>query len=169
MNLSFDVITKEGDKLVVSLTSFYPYMDELIGNMFSGMELVEISIYRESGNNPIRMEVFGKIAQVLITIAQDNPQTLFYYFCDATERLPHQRAGRNIALHEYRNTLFSKLFKRYQQQAGVHWSDIEIELKSDIEEQVFYAHLLIRDKHLSLVDILRNEVLSNFKTISEQK
>ncbi len=31
MNLSFDVITKEGDKIVVSLNSFYPYITELVG------------------------------------------------------------------------------------------------------------------------------------------
>lgn len=32
MNLSFDVTTREGDKVIVSLTSFYPYITELVGD-----------------------------------------------------------------------------------------------------------------------------------------
>lgn len=33
MNLSFEVITREGDKVVVSLTSFYSYVKELTGDL----------------------------------------------------------------------------------------------------------------------------------------
>ena len=91
MNLSFDVITKEGDKIIVSLTSFYPYITQLIGDRFPQLEIVEITIIREAGNGPINIEVFGKIAQVLISIAQDNPNTVLYYFCDITEKIPYQR------------------------------------------------------------------------------
>lgn len=169
MNLSFDVITKEGDKIIVSLTSFYPYIKELIGDVLPQLEIVEISFFRESGTNPIKIEVFGKIAQVLISIAQDNPNTIFYYFCDLTEEIPHQRIGRNLSYQEYRNNLFKLLFMRYNSEAQEHWSDIEIELKSTQTEQTLFAHFLIRDHHLHLVDILRNEVMSNFKSISEQK
>jgi len=169
MNLSFDVITKEGDKIIVSLTSFYPYIKELIGDVFPQLEIVEISIVRESGTNPIKIEVFGKIAQVLISIAQDNPNTILYYFCDLTQQIPCQRIGRNLSYQEYRNNLFKLIFQRYNNESKEHWSDIEIELKSTQSEQTLFAHFLLRDQHLPLVDILRNEVLSNFKTISEQK
>lgn len=32
-----------------------------------------------------------------------------------------------------------------------------------------YAHFLVRDRHLPLVELLRKEVLNNFETISSQK
>ena len=32
-----------------------------------------------------------------------------------------------------------------------------------------YAHFLVRDRHLPLVELLKNEVHNNFKAISEQK
>ncbi len=32
-----------------------------------------------------------------------------------------------------------------------------------------YAHFLLRDRHLPLVDLLRSEVENNFQAISEQK
>lgn len=169
MNLSFDVITREGDKIVVSLNSFYPYISELIGDLFPQLEIVEITIVRETGNNPIKMEVFGKIAQVLISIAQDNPDTILYYFCDMTEALPHLRPGRTLSYQEYRNNLFKQLFQRYCSKSNEHWTDIEVEMRSTQLEQTLYAHFLLRDKHLPLVDILRNEVLNNFKSISDQK
>lgn len=75
----------------------------------------------------------------------------------------------NLSYQEYRNNLFKLLFMRYNSEAQEHWSDIEIELKSTQTEQTLFAHFLIRDHHLHLVDILRNEVMSNFKSISEQK
>lgn len=169
MNLSFEVISREGDKVVVSLTSFYSYVKELTGDLFPHLEIVEITIIRESGMNPVKMEVFGKIAQVLISLAQDNPDTVLYYFCDMTEELPNERSNRTLSYQEYRNNLFKLLFQRYCKDAQEHWSDIEVEMRSTQLEQTYYAHFLLRDKHLPLVDILRNEVLNNFKTISEQK
>lgn len=169
MNLSFDVTTREGDKVIVSLTSFYPYIAKLVGDRFPQLEIVEISIVRESGMNPIKMEVFGKIAQVLISLAQDNPNTILYYFCDTTDSLPRQRAGRPISSQVYRNELFKLLFLRYSSLAKDRWSDIEIEMHSTQPELTLFAHFLLRDKHLPLVDILRAEVLNNFQSISEQK
>lgn len=169
MNLSFDVITREGDKIVVSLNSFYPYISELFGDLFPQLEIVEITIVRENGNNPIKIEVFGRIAQVLLSIAQDNPDTILYYFCDMTEDLPHQRSRRTLSCQEYRNNLFKLLFQRYSNESDEHWTDIEIEMRSTQLEQTLYAHFLLRDKHLPLVEILRNEVLNNFKSISDQK
>ena len=169
MNLSFDVITKEGDKIVVSLNSFYPYITKLVGKTFPNLDIVEITIIREKGDNPIPMEAFGKIAQVLISLAQDDPDTILYYFCDMTDDLPHQRAGRILTCHEYRNKLFKQLFIRYSNGTDEHWTDVEVEMRSTQLNQNLFSHFLLRDKHLQLVDILKNEVLNNFKSISEQK
>ena len=36
-------------------------------------DLVEVSIIRENGNSPIKVEVFGMIADFLISIAEANP------------------------------------------------------------------------------------------------
>lgn len=169
MNLSFDVITREGDKVIVSLTSFYPYISELIGDKFPLLEIVEIAIVRESGMASIKMEVFRKIAEILIDIAQDNPNTILYYFCDMSESLPNQRIGRNLSSQEYRNNLFKLLFQRYSGQASEHWSDVEVEMRSTKPDLTMYAHFLLRDQHLPLVEILKGEVFNNFNTILEQK
>ena len=142
MNLSFDVITREGDKVIVSLTSFYPYISELIGDIFPLLEIVEIAIVRESGMASIKMEVFRKIAEILIDIAQDNPNTILYYFCDMSESLPNQRIGRNLSSQEYRNNLFKLLFQRYSGQASEHWSDVEVEMRSTKPDLTMYAHII---------------------------
>lgn len=115
------------------------------------------------------MEVFGKIADVLISIAEDNPGTILFYFCDTVESIPHLQKGRDISSHEYRNCLFKCLFQRYCHKAVEHWSDIEIVLRSDNPRLEMFAHLLVRDRHLPLVEMLRNGVVNNFETISEQK
>ena len=106
MNLSFAIKTQEGDKVVVSLSSSYPYLKDIFPAQSQEFELVEVSIIREKGNGPIKVEVFGRIADILVSIAEDNPTTILFYFCDIVEGIPHPRTGRDIPSHEYRNLLF---------------------------------------------------------------
>jgi len=169
MNLSFDILTQEGDKVVVSLSSSYPYLKSIFPTLSQEFELVEVSIIREMGTGSIKVEVFGKIADILISIAEDNPNTILFYFCDIVEGIPHPRRGRDIPSHEYRNILFKLLFQRYCEKATEHWSDIEIILRSQEPQLEMYAHLLVRDRHLPLVELLRKEVQNNFETITSQK
>ena len=169
MNLSFDINTHEGDKVIVSLSSSYPYLKDIFPAQSQEFELVEVSIIREKGNGPIKIEVFGKIADILISIAEDNPITILFYFCDIVEGIPHSRTGRDIPSHEYRNYLFKLLFQRYCEKASEHWSDIEVILRSQEPQLEMYAHFLVRDRHLPLVELLRKEVLNNFETITGQK
>lgn len=169
MNLSFDINTQEGDKVIVSLVSSYPYLRDIAPSGIPEFELLEVSIIRDKGTSPIKMEVFGKIADILISIAEDNPEGILFYFCDIIEGIPNQRPNKLLASHEYRNELFKLLFKRYSPKAKDHWSDIEVVLESDSPKLEMYTHFLLRDKHLPLVDFLREEIKNNFEVISEQK
>ena len=169
MNLSFDIYTQEGDKVIVSLSSSYAYLKDIIPEHAIDFELLEVSIIREVGRNPIKVEVFGKIADILVSIAEENPHTILFYFCDIVEGIPHLRQGKGIPSHEYRNELFKLLFSRYCERAKEHWSDIEVVLKSMDPPLEMYAHFLVRDRHLPLVDLLKSEVQNNFETISNQK
>ena len=132
-------------------------------------DIIEVSIIREKGNNPIKIGVFGKIAEILMSIVEDNPEIVFFYFCDTIEEIPKYRPNRLISAHNYRNELFKLLFKRYSPEAKDHWSDVEIVLESDSPKLEFYSHLLVRDRHLPMVDYLRDEIYDNFGMISEQK
>lgn len=64
---------------------------------------------------------------------------------------------------------FKLLFQQYCEKATEHWSDIEVILKSQEPLLEMYAHFLVRDRHLPLVELLRKEVLNNFETITSQK
>ena len=169
MNMSFDINTQEGDKVIVSLVSSYPYLHDIAPADIPDFELLEVSIIREKGTSPIKMAVFGKIADILLSIADDNPEGILFYFCDIIEGIPNKRHSKIIASHEYRNRLFKLLFRRYSPKAKDHWSDIEVVLESDSPRLEMYTHFLLRDKHLPLVDFLRDEIKNNFELISEQK
>lgn len=169
MNLSFEINSQEGDKVIVSLFSSYSYLKDLLPDYSQNFELVEVSIIRKEGEAPIKVEIFGKIADILVSIVEDNPNTVLFYYCDIVEDIPHPRSGRNISSHKYRNNLFKLLFQRYSDKASERWSDIEVILRSQEPRMEMYAHFFVRDKHLPIVDLLRNEVLNNFKMISEQK
>lgn len=169
MNLSFDINTQKGDKVIVSLVSSYPYLRDIAPAGIPEFELLEVSIIRDKGTKPVKMEVFGKIADILISIAEDNPDGILFYFCDIIEGIPSQRPNKSMMSHEYRNELFKLLFKRYSPNAKDHWFDIEVVLESDSPKLEMYTHFLLRDKHLPLVDFLRSEIKNNFDLISEQK
>ncbi len=169
MNLSFDINTQEGDRIIVSLFSSYSWLKEIVPAGADDFEIVEVSIIREKGSHSIPVAVFGKISDILVSIAEDNPNTILFYFCDIVEGIPHTRPGKHILSHEYRNTLFKLLFQRYQSKAREHWSDIEIILLSNNPPVELYAHFLLRDKHLPLVNFLKEEVRNNFEAIADQK
>ncbi len=42
-------------------------------------------------------------------------------------------------------------------------------LRSQEPQLEMYAHFLVRDRHLPLVELLRKEALNNFETITGQK
>ena len=65
-----------------------------------------------------------------------------------------------MLMHEYRNYLFKLLFQRYREKASEQWSDIEVILRSQEPLLEMYAHFLVRDRHLPLVELLRKEVLT---------
>lgn len=111
MYLSFDINTREGDKVLVSLSSSYSYIHDVLPADIPDFDIVEVSIIRECGSSPVR----------------------------------------------------------YKALASEHWSDIEVVLQSDTPKLEMYAHFLLRDRHLPLVEILRKEVRSNFEAISNQK
>ena len=61
----------------------------LISKTYSPLNLKDLnllkSVLSERGSGPIKVEVFGKIANILISIAEDNPNTILFYFCDIVE------------------------------------------------------------------------------------
>ena len=63
------------------------------------------------------------------------------------------------------NFCFNGIAKKHRE----HWSDIEVILRSQEPLLEMYAHFLVRDRHLPLVELLRKEVLNNFETITGQK
>ena len=161
MNITFDVNTEKGDKIVVSLFS-YPCLSNVL---FSNNEVLEINIERIKGESVILLEVFGKIAKTLINIADNNPDVLFYYFCDTSESIPKQRNNKKGDV--YRHELFSLLFERYSKLSEESWIDKPIKL--EWEQETYYIHILLRKKHKRFIDILEKEIKDGFKTIINEK
>lgn len=165
MNITFDINTQEGDKLIVSLFS-YPFLSQSIG-VTNGMEIVEISITRETGTGVVPVKVFGEIAKKLINIADNDPNVIFYYFCDATDEIPKQRNNRRTRCQDYRNELFKLVFQRYYNLAKDNWFDNEVRMPS--EDSNYFAHFLIREQHSDVIELLKKEVMNNFQEIISLK
>lgn len=169
MTFSFEIINKKGDRIIVSLSSLFQYTKELLPNKFSEIEIIEINIEREAPQEPIQVEILSRIADELIKFSEDNPNAIFYYFCDTTQEIPFKRNSRKDNVQSYRNRLFSLLFERFNKKATETWADQLIELYDRTTESTLYTHLLIRKKFFPITEIFKKEINNNFQVISEQK
>lgn len=164
MNINFDVNTDKGDKIIVSLFS-YPFLPDKIKS--EKIEIVEISITRDSGSNVIKPKTFKKIADRLIQIAEIDNDLIYYYFCDSDEELPNKRQNKDSTVQCYRDQLFSLLFLRYTRSTKEEWSDNRIVMKSD--ESIYYAHFLTRKSHGRFIEIIKEEINNDFILITTSK
>ena len=77
-----DINTLEGDKLVVSLCCNYPFIKEALPADYKYLDIIEISIDRMEGNNPIAPKTFQTIVHRIIDELNDHPEVILYYFCN---------------------------------------------------------------------------------------
>ena len=151
--------------MIVSLFS-YPFLSQSIGATH-GVEIVEISVAREKGNGVVPIKVFGEIAKKLINIADNDQDVIYYYFCDATDEIPNQRASKRTKCQDYRNELFKLIFQRYYSLAKDNWFDNEIRMH--FEDSNYFAHFLIREQHSDVIELLKTEVMNDFQEIISSK
>lgn len=164
MNITFDVNTDEGDKIVVSLFS-YPFLPE---NLTSDkIEIVEININREAGYNTIMPKTFKRIAEKLIQIAEMNENIIYYYFCDSNEAIPYKRHNDKSTVQCYRDRLFSSMFLRYSKVAKEIWTDNRVVMNND--EITYYAHFITRKSHDLFIKEIEKEINNDFNLISDSK
>ena len=164
-----DINTLEGDKLVVSLCCNYPFIKEALPADYKYLDIIEISIDRMEGNNPIAPKTFQTIVHRIIDELNDHPEVILYYFCNVSYDIPNFRESRGITVQEYRNRLFKSLFKRYSNSLPEPWRDVEIEMPDPKTEITYYIHILVRESQIAVLKPLTQEIANNFNVIIAMK
>ena len=167
MNYSFSITTKKGDEYRIMLIDADISMlakevrDIILEN---NLDISEIMIDRISGGESTAQEVLQTITGKVADLFAINVNLILYYSCDDMNPIPSRNtkgANKNLSVQEYRSRLFSYMFDSYMESHQVSgFSNTPIIINGEGYRQ--FMHLIARNKHQSIVDVIKDDVLEGW-------
>lgn len=149
MDLSFDILSTEGDHIVVAL-SYYDYETVKI---FSSDPLTltlvfyDVTLVRRSGAGYVGYKVLFAVSDILARFMYENDDAVLCFYCDADTDV--RRNHGDMLPQEYRSRLFSRMFEQYvksHKNSGFINHRVEMEDPSNPDNRQ-YAHFICRKEH----------------------
>ena len=167
MTYSFSITTRKGDEYRIKLLDVDISMlakevrDVIETNNF---DISEIMIDRVQGGDSTAQEVLHTITGRIADLIAENENMILYYSCDDMNPIPSRNtkgANKNLSVQEYRSRLFSYMFDTYMVSHHVSgFSNTPIIIKGEGYKQ--FMHLIARDNHQSIVDLIKADVLEGW-------
>ena len=92
MKVTHPIKTSEGDEYLVLIESMA--MDTLFDEediaFLNGVNLVEITLERVSGNHKTTAKVLTEISQFIAGVINDNSNSILYFYCDDMHDIPRR-------------------------------------------------------------------------------
>ena len=158
MEITFSIKYHEKNELRVSLSTF---SKESLGaellNQLGNVELVDVTLFRQSGDLRANWNTLNRVVVQIGKILHENPDCIFYYYCDEINPIPKMRDSHDLTPAEYRNRLFSILFKKG---ASLFPKDCLIDdlITIETEQGVAYIHLIYRSNLTDKASIIKEEL-----------
>ena len=143
MKILFSIKDTEGNELKVSLCSFSPEVASDFSSVLGTTELVDITLER-NGEGYVKSSTLASMVETIGGFLADNQDTILYYYCDEINVIPRMRRTQSLSPSEYRNKLFSLLFKKGKNKH----EDLPIvdrEIAIETEEGQSFIHLIYYD------------------------
>ena len=127
-------------------------------------DISEIMIVRENGGNSTKPEILHTITGKIADLFAENEKLILYYSCDDMNPIPSRNmrsTNKGLSVQEYRSTLFSHIFDSYMdshQVSGITNTPVIINGDGDTQ----FMHLIARDKHQSIVDLIKADVIEGW-------
>lgn len=164
MNYSFSIATRKGDEYRIMLVDADISMltkevrDVIVEH---NLDVSEIIIDRISGGESTAQEVLHAITGKVADLFAVNGNLILFYSCDDMNPIPSRNtkgANKNLSVQEYRSRLFSYMFDSYMESHQVSgFSNTPVIINGEGYSQ--FMHLIARNKHQPIVDIIKNDVL----------
>ena len=128
------------------------------------VDISEVMIDRISGGDSTAQEVLHTITGRIADLIAENENLILYYSCDDMNPIPSRNtkgANKNLSVQEYRSRLFSYMFDSYMTSHQVSgFSNTPIIING--EEYKQFMHLIARDSHQSIVELIKADVLEGW-------
>lgn len=166
METSYSIIQKASEYRVLLTPANLNSLSESILCELSekSIDISELMIERISGDNTTEQDVLHDITGWVADIFANNPNLIIYYSCDDMTPIPSRNANsdnKNLPVNEYRSRLFSHIFDTYMtshQVSGVTNTPIRLDNYVDGVGYSIFIHLIARDKHNDIVEMLKREI-----------
>lgn len=130
----------------------------------NNIDISEIIIDRLKGGESTAQEVLHAITGRIADLFADNGNLILYYSCDDMNPIPSRNrkgANKDLSVQEYRSKLFSHIFDSYMLSHQVSgFTNTPVIISGEGYSQ--FMHLIARDKHQSIVDAIKNDVLEGW-------
>ena len=167
MNYSFNISTRQGDEYRIMLSDadvsmLAQHVRESLSD--NDIDVSEIIIDRVRGGESTAQEVLHTITGRIADLFAENGNLILYYSCDDMNPIPSRNtkgANKNLSVQEYRSKLFSHIFDSYMVSHQVSgFSNTPIIING--EGYVQFMHLIARDKHLPIVNRIKEDVIEGW-------
>ena len=128
------------------------------------IDVSELMIDRISGENTTEQDVLHDITGWVADLFANNPNLIIYYSCDDMTPIPSRNVNsenRDLPVNEYRSRLFTHIFDSYMsshQVIGVTNTPIRLDNYDNGVGYSLFLHLIARDKHSDIVELLKDEI-----------
>ena len=146
---------KEGNEIRVSLSSFPETAVSDLREHLGNIEIVEVSLVRQCGDDMADLATLSELVERIGKFLIENPNVILYYYCDEINAVPAMRSSRDISSPEYRNQLFSILYKKGARQLP-ELSIIDMPIVFIGEGHKTFIHLIYRDDLQNKADVIKD-------------
>ena len=166
METSYSIVQKGSEYRVLLTAANLNALPDDVLNFLSErkIDISELMIDRISGQSTTEQDVLHDITGWVADIFANNPNLIIYYSCDDMTPIPSRNANsdnRDLPVNEYRSRLFSHIFDTYMsshQVSGVTNTPIRLDNYVDGVGYSIFIHLIARDIHSDVVDILKDNI-----------
>lgn len=129
----------------------------------NGFELWGIYLDRLGNTQKVTsMKFLNKISQLIATFLLGHPKAILYYQCDDISDVPmsFNKKETGVLVQEYRNRLFTTLFKKFAKNMDVAVVDTPIYI--DACGNAIYIHLMSREIHVEMAKKISRDIHEGF-------
>lgn len=154
---SFEIENTKGDRIKVALSYYDAETLSIISSDPDVLTLVfyNVALNRESGDGHVGPAVLNAVSKFLGDFILDNEDAVLCFLCDSVNEVPVNR--RNLKPHEFRSTLFSRMFDRYVKSRGI--GNLVNRIFALSNDATIVAHFFCRKEHLPAVVKVQESLL----------
>lgn len=155
VDLRFDFTSPSGNSYSIRLSSYDDsYFSNEISSRISDLEIVNIDLSRVKGNSVTSVRELLRITEFIANVFLKENNMVFCYYCDFMGPIPH--TNKRITCQDYRNRLFSLLFRRYIKEHDI--KDIAEKVITIHGAEDYFVHIIYRQSHEKHVNLLANNI-----------